>query len=106
MQVIDLQFEVAQVSIAEGLAFYDFDLVVDALHLGVGDAEVEVVEDTVGMTAQLPGEASQERDPRGQCGRDPVMKMLLGLFERRQSPEMPEVLLEHIGDHQGLVHAQ
>jgi len=92
MEVVDFKLEVAQVTIAERFPLDDFNLVVCPLHFGGGDAEAEVVEDAVGMTSQLPGEASQERDPRAEGGFDPVLKMPLGLFDRCQPPEVPQVL--------------
>jgi len=51
VDIVDLEHEVVQITVAVSLAFNDFDTVINPFHLSRRDGEVEVIEDTHGMPA-------------------------------------------------------
>ena len=62
MEVVDFEHKIVDIAISIGHSFNHLDSVINSLYFGVRDAEVKIVEDTVGVSSQLSGEAGQLSD--------------------------------------------
>jgi hypothetical protein len=61
MDVVDFEHKIVHISVAVCFSFNDLNAIINPLHFGCRDREVEVVEYTDSMSFQPPGETRQQR---------------------------------------------
>ena len=88
------------------LAFHGLDLGVGALQRACGDGVVVVGKDAAAVFVHRGGELFQHRDLRGASAGDPILENAPSGVFVALLPDLPQILLEIVGDGQGATERQ
>jgi hypothetical protein len=106
MERIEFHDEVIRIAVAIGHSLESTDLVVDAFEWSCGNLEVIPVQNPRAMAFQRVGHGPQDPDARGPSSgasvcEEPASDRFVGLL-----PDLTEIFLEIVANHQGLIQSQ